>query len=102
MSGWTEASITLDTQYMFSKGENTYKFPKKVFTPEATQQDIYDNFSHLVDKYCETPGRNCLLLAYWQSGTGKTHTIFGAKEAACTDDQEEEWGLFPKVVNTTL
>ena len=43
-----------------------------------------------------------MLLAYGQTGTGKTHTIFGAAEAAVTDEQEEEWGLFPKIVSTTL
>jgi hypothetical protein len=36
LSAWTDTSITLDTQYMFSKGENTYKFPRRVFKPEAT------------------------------------------------------------------
>lgn len=38
MTGWTTNTVTLDTQYMFSKGENTYKFPRRVFEPEATQQ----------------------------------------------------------------
>lgn len=36
LAGWTDTSITLDTQYMFSKGKNTYDFPTKVFKPEAT------------------------------------------------------------------
>jgi hypothetical protein len=31
LQGFTDTTVTLDTQYMFSKGENTYKFPKKVF-----------------------------------------------------------------------
>ena len=43
-----------------------------------------------------------MLLAYGQTGTGKTHTIFGRAEAAVTTDAESEWGLFPKVVNNTL
>jgi hypothetical protein len=43
-----------------------------------------------------------MLLAYGQTGTGKTHTIFGAAEAAVTSEAESEWGLFPKVVNNTL
>lgn len=43
-----------------------------------------------------------MLLAYGQTGTGKTHTIFGKKEATLDMNQEAEWGIFPKVVNTTL
>lgn len=102
LSGWTDTSVTLDTQYMFSKGENTYKFPTKVFTPESSQSDVYTQFDPLVSEFTSTPGRNVMLLAYGQTGTGKTHTIFGAAEAAVTEEQEAEWGLFPKVVNNTL
>jgi hypothetical protein len=36
LTAWSETSVTLNTQYMFSKGENNYKFPRKVFTPEST------------------------------------------------------------------
>lgn len=43
-----------------------------------------------------------MLLAYGQTGTGKTHTIFGAKEAALDPAEEKEWGIFPKVVSNTL
>lgn len=44
IQGWTDTSITLDTTYMFSKGENTYDFTKKIFTPEATQTDVFEEF----------------------------------------------------------
>lgn len=40
-----------------------------------------------------------MCLAYGQTGTGKTHTIFGAKEASLDMGQKEEWGIFPKVVD---
>ena len=43
-----------------------------------------------------------MLLAYGQTGTGKTHTIFGPKEAALDPAEEAEWGIFPKVVSNTL
>lgn len=87
---------------MFSKGANTYDFPKKIFTPEATQPDVYAEFKPLVSEFVDTPGRNVMLLAYGQTGTGKTHTIFGAKEAALNPAEEQEWGIFPKVVNETF
>jgi hypothetical protein len=38
-------------------------------------------------------------MAYGQTGTGKTHTIFGPKEAALSESSSAEWGIFPKVVD---
>lgn len=43
-----------------------------------------------------------MLLAYGQTGTGKTHTIFGPKDAQLDMSQSEEWGIFPKVVREAL
>jgi hypothetical protein len=61
---WSDTSITLDTQYMFSKGASEYKFPKKVFKPEATQVEVYEEFDPLVQEFTSTPGRNAMILAY--------------------------------------
>ena len=36
MTNWTDKSIALDTQFMFSKGHNEYKFPTKVFGPDQS------------------------------------------------------------------
>ena len=102
MTNWEEKSITLNTQYMFSKGANKYEFPKKVFTPEATQVEVFEEVRPLVNEFISMPGRNVMLLAYGQTGTGKTHTIFGPKEAQLDSAQEDDWGIFPKVVQTTL
>ena len=87
---------------MFSKGENTYKFPTKVFTPEAKQTDVFSEFEPLLNEFTDTPGRNVMCLAYGQTGTGKTHTIFGKKEAALDMNEKDEWGIFPKVVDRTF
>ena len=43
-----------------------------------------------------------MLIAYGQTGTGKTHTIFGKSESTLNKDAEDEWGLFPKTVSSTL
>ena len=103
LSAWTDTSVTLDTQYMFSKDANCYKFPTKVFTPEAQQTDVYNEFEPLVTEFTNMPGRNVSLLAYGQTGTGKTHTIFGAKEESLEGIEHlPEWGIFPKVVNSVL
>ena len=42
------------------------------------------------------------MLAYGQTGTGKTHTVFGPKEAQLDVGAYDEWGVFPKVVSNTL
>ena len=36
---WDETSVTVETQYLFSKGENKYAYPKRVFGTEATQKE---------------------------------------------------------------
>lgn len=65
---------------MFSKGELKYNFMKKVLVPEVSQQDVWDEFMPpLVDEFTMKNGRNVFLLAYGQTGTGKTHTMFGLK-----------------------
>ena len=62
---WTDTSIKLNTQYMFSKDDTEYKFPKKVLTPEATQEDVYDSIiPPLMDQMTAKDGRNMLFLAY--------------------------------------
>ena len=35
LEGFTDTSVSINTQYMFSKGHADYKFPKKVLKPEA-------------------------------------------------------------------
>lgn len=50
----------------------------RVFSPEATQADVYDVLRASVEAV--TTGRNCTVLAYGQTGSGKTHTMSGAME----------------------
>ena len=64
MDAWTENTITLNTQYMFSKGEKTYKFPKRVFGPESSQQDVFAEVKPFVDHFIGSPGHNVFLMAY--------------------------------------
>lgn len=102
---WDDTSVTLNTQYMFSKGENTYRFPERVLRPECSQQDVWDTVlpPHVLNEFTETGGRNVFLLTYGQTGTGKTHTIFGPKEflqPGC--EGAADWGLFPKAVHHTI
>merc|ERR1712070_713184 len=48
-----------------------------------------------------------MFLAYGQTGTGKTHTMFGPPESldpeACPENgPHPEWGIFPRIVEYTL
>jgi len=99
---WDDTSVTISSQYMFSKGANTYKYPKRVFGDQATQDDVFDAvMPELVNEFTAVGGRNCLLIAYGQTGTGKTHTIFGPKDSLSGGDITM-WGVFPRGVAAIL
>lgn len=55
----------------------------------------------LVNEFTAVGGRNCLLIAYGQTGTGKTHTIFGPKDSLSGGDITM-WGVFPRGVAAIL
>jgi hypothetical protein len=102
MENWTDNTITINSQYMFSKGEKLYKFPKKVFGPECSQNDVFNYLKPLSDSFLASPGRNVFMMAYGQTGTGKTHTIFGPRDAALSESTSDEWGIFPKVTDAVF
>ena len=58
--------------------------------PEATQSDVYEHASGLVDRFLQ--GYNATLLAYGQTGSGKTHSVMGQL------NNEAELGLLPRAV----
>lgn len=58
-----------------------------------SQDDIYEKSAHLVNSVFE--GHNATFLAYGQTGTGKTHTIFGSKDSSINGDQR---GYFHRAV----
>lgn len=61
---------------------------------DETQDQIYEKSSHLVNSVFE--GHNATFLAYGQTGTGKTHTIFGSKD---TERGTNETGYFHRAVS---
>ena len=52
----------------------------RVFGPDATQSDVYEECSALIRCVCD--GYNVCFLAYGQTGSGKTHTMSGASGAS--------------------
>lgn len=56
-------------------GDKPYVFDK-IFGPTTTQEDIYtDTVKPFVEKLFQ--GYSCSVLAYGQTGTGKTYTMLG-------------------------
>ncbi len=45
----------------------------QVFDPESSQDDVYSSIKQLVRKFLD--GYSCNVMAYGQSGTGKSYTM---------------------------
>ena len=53
LDGWTDGSVTINSAYMFSKGEKCYKFPSRVFSPECPQSDVFSYLQPFSDAFME-------------------------------------------------
>ncbi|TMW60724.1 hypothetical protein Poli38472_000766 [Pythium oligandrum] len=70
-----------------------------VFGIESSQEEIYRNsVAPLVEGFLE--GYNATVLAYGQTGTGKTHTMSGTAMDAKGGRNEDLQGIIPRVVRT--
>jgi len=57
----------------------------------------------MINEFTKKNGRSCMMFAYGQTGTGKTHTIFGPnRNLKVGVDWSDDWGIFPRVVSNTL
>ena len=99
---WTDTSVTIATEYMFSKGEAEYTFPTHVFGPQVGQQGVWEGAGgpELVEQVTTFGGHNVIYFAYGQTGAGKTHTMLGTDEsiAAPREHFDPDWGIFPRAV----
>ena len=122
LHGWSDGTITLSTQYTFSKGRTCYNFPRKVLGPTTTQARAYEQMdvASLVEKFTAFGGRNVMMFAYGQTGSGKTHTMLGTDDSlrwrggdngntdtTLQDTTEIEnmrggWGIFPRAFSETI
>merc|ERR1719181_1262588 len=55
-----------------------YDFPTEVLSPEASQQKVFDTIMPDLFDAWSIQCKNVMLFAYGQTGTGKTHTMFGS------------------------
>ena len=66
----------------YNGATNDFKFDR-VFGQESTQEAVFDEVKHFVQSALD--GYNVSLLAYGQTGAGKTHTMLGgAGMCVCT------------------
>ncbi|ETM55705.1 hypothetical protein PPTG_01012 [Phytophthora nicotianae INRA-310] len=70
----------------------------RVFMGDATQEDVFAAIEPSVQACLE--GYNATVFAYGQTGTGKTHTLFGRDLDSSRDSTE--WGLVPRTLSYLL
>lgn len=80
--------------------QNKTFFFDKVFQPEASQSEVYEQTAGDMIQNHLFKGFNVTVLAYGQTGSGKTHTIFGANGNRFTSTLNEiEDGIIPRAVH---
>lgn len=72
------------------KKPHHYTFDK-VFPPESTQEDCYEEISQLVQSALD--GHNVCIFAYGQTGSGKTYTMQGPHRS-----EKNTWGMIPRAI----
>jgi len=98
LDGWTEKSVFVKDRHKRLE----YKFPNQVLPPEASQEDTYRVVMHQAVDAWLVNATNVMLFAYGQTGTGKTHTMFGPRESLSSDKPHDDWGLFPRAAHKAL
>lgn len=98
LDGWTKNNINVTNRHE----KLDFAFPKLVITPEQSQKETFDAvMPDLMDAWL-LKCYNVQFLAYGQTGTGKTHTMFGTRESLSSDSPHPDWGLFPRIVHQCL
>ena len=81
--------------------EDTYDYMSTVFPVDCTQEDVAnDALPDLLEDFWTD--RNAMIFAYGQTGTGKTHTMFGVADSLSSTSEDPGWGLLPRAVHATL
>lgn len=81
----------LDVQGNHKKKVMHFEY-NKIFAPESTQMDVFQEVKQLVD--CAVMGQNVCIFAYGQTGSGKTYTMSG-------EGSGDARGIIPRAVRHT-
>jgi len=86
--------------------DHEYDYMNQVILPEDSQEDTFNKMGvhDLLEQFLA--GYNVTFIAYGQTGTGKTHTMFGSRLDKVAKHQGEtfpdDWGIFPRAVITAM
>jgi hypothetical protein len=106
LASWSDAAAPGDRARVTladGHGETHYAFPKRVFGPEASQEELFRDVARpLLRLHLDANDpQSAFVFAYGQTGTGKTYTLMGAEESWETPKHEKR-GLFPRVAEEVL
>jgi hypothetical protein len=121
LDGWEESCMLIEGR---GGAVQRFEFPKVVLGPEVQQGQVFDTVTPemlevrpLLPHSPSVRSRrlrsswvqgflagesNSLLFAYGQTGTGKTHTMFGPADSLASTTPHEDWGLLPRIVSATI
>lgn len=77
------------------RAEHSYEFDR-VYSMEATQQDVWNDVSELVQSALD--GFRVCIFAYGQTASGKTHTMLGPSSSSWATMAPEDKGIMPRAV----
>eukprot|EP00927_Polykrikos_kofoidii_P081232 TRINITY_DN7844_c0_g1_i4.p1 TRINITY_DN7844_c0_g1~~TRINITY_DN7844_c0_g1_i4.p1 ORF type:complete len:1190 (+),score=219.62 TRINITY_DN7844_c0_g1_i4:74-3643(+) len=95
---WDEKSVTVQDD---DRGETRTFAVTRIIPPEWDQVQTFGTIApELLEAF--TSDVNVLFFAYGQTGTGKTHTMLGEVESLASPVPTAGWGIFPRVVHSSL
>ena len=105
LASWSDAAVPSDAKQarvtlVDGHGETHYAFPKRVFGPSASQEELFREVARpLLRTYLDADDpQSAFVFAYGQTGTGKTYTLMGPEESL-SEPKHDLRGLFPRIVD---
>ncbi|KAK3246993.1 hypothetical protein CYMTET_43498 [Cymbomonas tetramitiformis] len=96
---WDRASVKMRDS---DRNDTTRYRYTGVIPPEMEQEEAFNAMLPNMLTDFQANNRNVLFFAYGQTGSGKTHTILGETESLASVEPAPGWGIFPRVVHSTL
>lgn len=102
LKSWEGGGLTIEDSAGQATTTEKFDFPKEVLGPDSTQQQTFDAVTADLLEDWLSGKNNALLFAYGQTGTGKTHTMFGTGDSLKSEAPHDDWGLMPRIVHACL